>query len=152
MLSLLREAGLHPGAGELDAQVYLRVARGAVRAAPDVPLGRRGHRATAVPLPALRPPVARLSGSAVSGSNSLAAASGGSPRAPGVLGAAVALPDARDPAFEHDLRTVLLGWPMTSAGWFVRRAIQDDHPRLVTPTRKAMVQHRLAAVAKLPDR
>jgi len=27
VLSLLREAGLHPGAGELDAQVYLRIAR-----------------------------------------------------------------------------------------------------------------------------
>ena len=56
--------------------------------------------------------------------------------------AAVALAYARDPAFEDDLRTVLLGWAMTSAGWFVRRAIQDDHPHLVTPTRKAMVQHR----------
>jgi len=36
---------------------------------------------------------------------------------------------------------------MTSAGWFVRRAVLDDHPHPATPTRKAMVQHRLAAVA-----
>jgi len=66
--------------------------------------------------------------------------------------AAVALPYARDPAFGNDLRTVLLGWAMTSAGWFVRRAAQDDPPQPATPTRKAMVQHRLAAVAKLPYR
>lgn len=65
---------------------------------------------------------------------------------------AVALPYAREPGFEDDLRTVSLGWAMTSAGWFVRGAVQDDHPHPATPTRKAMVQNRLAAVVELPDR
>jgi len=66
--------------------------------------------------------------------------------------AAVALPYAHEPGFEDDLRTVSLGWAMTSAGWFVRRAVQDDHPHPAAPTRKAMVQHRLAAVVEHPDR
>jgi len=48
--------------------------------------------------------------------------------------AAVALPYAHDPAFEDDLRTVSLGWAMTSAGWFLRRAAQDDQPQPATPT------------------
>ncbi|MCA1711860.1 MAG: hypothetical protein LC789_09620 [Actinobacteria bacterium] len=64
---------------------------------------------------------------------------------------AVALPYAREPAFADDLRTVSLGWAMTSAAWFVRRAVQDDHPHPSTPSRRAMVQHRLASVAAQPD-
>jgi len=66
--------------------------------------------------------------------------------------AAVALPYAHDPAFEDDLRTVSLGWAMTSAGWFLRRAAQDDQPQPATPTRKAMVQHRLVAAVEVPHR
>ncbi|MDT7573364.1 MAG: hypothetical protein QOE05_3538 [Actinomycetota bacterium] len=64
---------------------------------------------------------------------------------------AVALPYADDPAFEQDLRTVSLGWAMTSAAWFLRRAVEDDHPHPATPTRKAMLQHRLATVAGEPQ-
>ena len=64
---------------------------------------------------------------------------------------AIGLPYVREPGFEHDLRTVSLGWAMTSAGWFVRRAVLDDHPHPATPTRKAMVQHRLAAVGGRTD-
>ncbi|HVA60495.1 MAG TPA: hypothetical protein VNG13_08150 [Mycobacteriales bacterium] len=60
--------------------------------------------------------------------------------------AAIALPYVHDQAFDRDLRTVSLGWAMTSAGWFVRRAVLDDHPHPATPTRKAIVQHRLAAI------
>jgi hypothetical protein len=62
--------------------------------------------------------------------------------------AAIALPYVREPAFERDLRTVSLGWAMTSAGWFMRRAVLDDHPHPATPTRKAMVQHRLASAVE----
>jgi len=65
--------------------------------------------------------------------------------------AAIALPYARDPGFEYDLRTVSLGWAMTSAGWFVRRAMTGDHPHPSTPTRKARVQHRLVAVVGQAD-
>ncbi len=57
--------------------------------------------------------------------------------------AAIGLLYAHEPAFKRDLSTVTLGWAMTSAGWFVRRAVQDDHPHPATPSRKAMVQHRL---------
>lgn len=64
---------------------------------------------------------------------------------------AIDLPYVREPGFERDLRTVTLGWAMTSAGWFVRRAVADDHPHPNTPTRKAMVQHRLAAAIEQPD-
>jgi hypothetical protein len=64
---------------------------------------------------------------------------------------AIDLPYVRDPAFERDLRTVSLGWAMTSAGWFIRRAVLDDHPHPATPPRKAMVQHRLAAVVGQSD-
>lgn len=39
---------------------------------------------------------------------------------------------------------------MTSAGLVVRRAVLDDRPHPATPTRKAMVQHWLAAVAGQP--
>ena len=63
---------------------------------------------------------------------------------------AIGLPYAQDPAFSRDLRTVALGWAMTSAGWFVRRAVQDDQPHPATPTRKAMVQHRLAVAVQNP--
>ena len=66
--------------------------------------------------------------------------------------AAVALPYAHDPAFEDDLRTVSLGWAMTSAGWFLQRAVQDDHPHPAAPTRKAIVQHRLVAAVEVPHR
>ena len=45
-----------------------------------------------------------------------------------------------------------LGWAMTSAGWFLRRAAQDDQPQPATPTRKAMVQHRLVAAVEVPHR
>lgn len=65
--------------------------------------------------------------------------------------AAIDLPYAGTPAFGDDLRKVSLGWAMTSAGWLLRRAIADDHPEPETPTRKAMVQHRLAAVVGWPD-
>ena len=65
--------------------------------------------------------------------------------------AAVDLPYVRGPGFERDLRTVSLGWAMTSAGWFVRRAVADDHPHPSTPTRKAMVQHRLVAATDQPN-
>ena len=40
---------------------------------------------------------------------------------------------------------------MTSAGWFVRGAMLGDHPHPSTPTRKAMVQHRLGVVVGQPD-
>jgi hypothetical protein len=64
---------------------------------------------------------------------------------------AIALPYVQQPAFAQDLRAVAVGWAMTSVGWFVRRAVQDDHAHRAAPTRKAMLQHRLAAVVGDPD-
>jgi hypothetical protein len=55
-----------------------------------------------------------------------------------------------------------VGWSVMSATWFMRRALADDppslHPELPTPSRRAMILHRLdgarrnsrmAALAKL---
>ena len=63
---------------------------------------------------------------------------------------AVALPYVHEDAFERDLLTVSLGWAMTSAGWFLRTAVLDDHPHPASPSRRAMVQHRLRTVVGHP--
>jgi len=65
---------------------------------------------------------------------------------------------AASPAFETDLAAAVAGWALMSASWFLPRALRDDpaptDPRLVAPTRRALILHRLDGarrVAELPQ-
>ena len=70
--------------------------------------------------------------------------------------AAPAMPDVGAPEFEHDVAAATIGWALISTTWFIRNALGDDpqlHPDRPTPTRRAMILHRLdraAASAELP--
>jgi hypothetical protein len=46
-----------------------------------------------------------------------------------------------------DLDRASLGWALLSSAWFLDRALGEDHTHPGTPTRRAMLRHRLAAGA-----
>lgn len=62
-----------------------------------------------------------------------------------------ALPYVGTPAFDSDLRAATVGWAFISSSWLLPRALGDDpgpgDPRVVTPTRRATILHRLADAA-----
>lgn len=57
------------------------------------------------------------------------------------------LPYVRTPQFRDDVADAAAGWGVLSTTWFLRRALGDDppslHPEHPTPTRRAMILHRL---------
>jgi hypothetical protein len=64
--------------------------------------------------------------------------------------AAPALPEVADDRFEHDVRAATVGWALISTTWFLDNALGSD-PALndkPTPTRRAMISHRLAAASR----
>ncbi|MGH8975804.1 MAG: hypothetical protein ACRD0C_21675, partial [Acidimicrobiia bacterium] len=67
-----------------------------------------------------------------------------------------ALPSAAHAGFDTDLAAATTAWAFVSASWFLERALADDpapaDPRLLglVPTRRAMIQHRLAVAAESP--
>jgi hypothetical protein len=68
--------------------------------------------------------------------------------------AAPALPRVATPAFDGDLAVAVAGWAFVSAGWFLPNAFTDpppSDPRIVTPSRRAVLQHRFALAAGMGD-
>jgi hypothetical protein len=76
-----------------------------------------------------------------------------------------AFPYVRDPQFRHDVTMAATGWALITTSWFLPNALRDEAPSLnpdrPTPTRRAMLMHRLdrarrceelPAVAELADR
>ena len=65
---------------------------------------------------------------------------------------AAALPYVRSDRFAADLDLAVTGWTFVSTGWFVPRALTDDTVLQTRPmpTRRVMLQHRLALAATLP--
>lgn len=62
------------------------------------------------------------------------------------------LPYVGTPAFERDLHAATVGWAFLSVAHLLPRALGDDlapdDPRVVTPTRRATILHRLADAAE----
>jgi hypothetical protein len=65
-------------------------------------------------------------------------------------------PAASQPAFADDLARTTIAWALLSTAWLLPAALDGDppprNPALVgaTPSRRAMIQHRLSAAAMLP--
>ena len=59
---------------------------------------------------------------------------------------------ADSPAFRRDVEAAAAGWALMSTAWFLPRALDDDPPpsdrRLVAPTRRALLLHRLAGARR----
>jgi hypothetical protein len=65
--------------------------------------------------------------------------------------AAEGIPQVEDDAFERDVEAAAVGWALVSTSWFIDNALGSDpalHPDRPTPTRRAMIMHRLAAAAR----
>jgi hypothetical protein len=65
------------------------------------------------------------------------------------------LPYVRTPQFRHDVAAAAVGWSFISASWFLPNALGDDpppeNPAQPTPTRRAMILHRLGAARRNED-
>ncbi|MFN2561719.1 MAG: phosphotransferase [Jatrophihabitans sp.] len=64
--------------------------------------------------------------------------------------AAAAFPQVAEPGFAADLDAAVLGWALLSTSWFIDNALGSDapaNPEKPTPTRRAMIMHRLESVA-----
>jgi hypothetical protein len=64
--------------------------------------------------------------------------------------AATAFPEVEDGAFDADLEAAAVGWALLSTSWFLDNALGSDpalNPDKPTPTRRAMILHRLARAA-----
>lgn len=59
------------------------------------------------------------------------------------------------PDFDRDLAAATIGWAFVSASWFLPRALDGDpppaDPAKHTPTRRAMILHRLAVSRDIPE-
>jgi hypothetical protein len=65
--------------------------------------------------------------------------------------AADAFPEVADPAFAHDVEAAVIGWALITTTWFIDNALGSDpplHPSRPTPTRRAMILHRLDQAAR----
>jgi hypothetical protein len=65
--------------------------------------------------------------------------------------AAAAVPAVRDATFVQDVRAAAVGWALITTTWFLDNALGSDpalNPDKPTPTRRAMISHRLAAAAR----
>jgi hypothetical protein len=61
-----------------------------------------------------------------------------------------AFPQVDDPAFDADLDAAATGWALLSTSWFIDNALGTDppvNPEKPTPTRRAMILHRLDRAA-----
>jgi hypothetical protein len=60
--------------------------------------------------------------------------------------AAPAIPEVDEDAFLRDVEAAAVGWALVSTSWFIDNALASDpplHPERPTPTRRAMIVHRL---------
>lgn len=65
--------------------------------------------------------------------------------------AAPVIPDVADEQFERDVSAAAAGWALITTSWFLDNALGSDpmlNPDKPTPTRRAMITHRLAAAAR----
>lgn len=65
--------------------------------------------------------------------------------------AAEAFPEVADDRFARDVQAAAVGWAMTSTTWFLDTALGSDrttNPDKPTPTRRAMILHRLGVAAR----
>lgn len=70
----------------------------------------------------------------------------------GAWRAAVDLPYAESSGFQQDLSVVRTAWAFISTAWFLERALTSDDSMLrESPTRRAMITHRLAGVVSDPE-
>jgi hypothetical protein len=64
--------------------------------------------------------------------------------------AVAAFPEVAEPGFTADLDAAVAGWALLSTSWFIDNALGNDpavNPEKPTPTRRAMIVHRLESVA-----
>lgn len=65
------------------------------------------------------------------------------------------LPYVRTEDFDRDVAAAATGWTFVSTAWFLSRALSDDpphdDPRRPTPTRRAMILHRLGGARECPE-
>jgi hypothetical protein len=65
--------------------------------------------------------------------------------------AATLLPDVAGEQFERDVSAAAVGWALITTTWFIDNALGSDpvlNPHKPTPTRRAMISHRLGAAAR----
>lgn len=65
--------------------------------------------------------------------------------------AAPLIPEVADAQFERDVSAAAVGWALITTTWFLDNALGSDpllNPDKPTPTRRAMITHRLAAAAR----
>jgi hypothetical protein len=65
--------------------------------------------------------------------------------------AAALIPAVAEAQFERDVSAAAVGWALISTTWFFENAMGSDpqlNPGKPTPTRRAMISHRLAAAAR----
>jgi hypothetical protein len=70
------------------------------------------------------------------------------------LAAARALPEVGEPGFARDVEAAVVGWALLSTTWFLNNALGSDpplNPDRPTPSRRAMIQHRLDRAAASPE-
>jgi hypothetical protein len=68
-----------------------------------------------------------------------------------VAAAAPQLPEVTGPAFGRDVEAAVAGWALVSTALFIDNALGDDpplNPRRPTPSRRAMILHRLGRAAR----
>lgn len=53
------------------------------------------------------------------------------------------LPYVREPQFRADVAAAALGWSLISTAWYLTSALSDDEHDATTPSRRALVLHRL---------
>jgi hypothetical protein len=65
--------------------------------------------------------------------------------------AAPRIPEVEDEAFARDVEAAVVGWALLSTTWFIDNALGSDpplNPARPTPTRRAMILHRLDRAAR----
>ncbi len=68
--------------------------------------------------------------------------------------AGAAVPAIAADSFEHEIDAATVGWALLSTTWFIDHAFTERHttdPDKPTPTRRAMIQHRLDRAARATD-
>lgn len=61
------------------------------------------------------------------------------------------MPEVDDPGFDRDVEAAVVGWALLSTSWFIGNALGSDpplNPDRPTPTRRAMILHRLDRAAR----
>ena len=65
--------------------------------------------------------------------------------------AAPAIPEVANESFDRDVSAAAVGWALITTTWFLDNALGSDpvlNPHRPTPTRRAMISHRLAAASR----